>query len=180
MNIVFQRGFNLLELMTALAVLGILLGIGVPSFAEMVRNNRVVTNTNQLVVALSAARSEAVRRGLPTAVCARSGATSDVCLTGTSNNWANGWLVYTDAAGTVGTIDGTDEILQRFDPVGAGVTLLSNALPNVRFAASGLPVAGAALETIFTIKHTVCTGNNKRTVKITATGRLHTNKVACP
>jgi hypothetical protein len=49
----------------------------------------------------------------------------------------------------------------------------------VRFAASGLPPDGA-VDTTFTIKHAVCVGNNQRTVKITATGRLHTNKGACP
>ena len=85
-----QQGFNLLELMTAVAVLGILLGLGVPSFTQMIRNNRVVANTNELVVALSAARSEAVKRGLPTSVCARNAATSDVCRTGTANNWSSG------------------------------------------------------------------------------------------
>ena len=93
-----QQGFNLLELMTAVAVLGILLGLGVPSFTQMIRNNRVVANTNELVVALSAARSEAVKRGLPTSVCARNAATSDVCRTGTANNWSSGWLVFVDAA----------------------------------------------------------------------------------
>jgi type IV fimbrial biogenesis protein FimT len=180
MNTVFQRGFNLLELMAAITVLGILLGIGVPSFTQMVRNNRVVASTNELVVALSSARSEAVRRGLPIAVCSRTGPTTDVCASGTANNWRNGWLVYTDAIGTAGTIDAGDEILQRYDEVPVGVTLLTNNLPLVRFGASGLPVTGAAAETIFTIKHTVCTGNNQRTVKITRTGRLHTNKGACP
>ncbi len=183
MNTGFQRGFNLLELMAALAVLGILFAIGVPSFTQMIRNNRVVANTNELVVALSAARSEAVRRGLPIAVCARTGPTTDVCQSGTANNWGNGWLVYTDAAGAAGTINAGDEILQRFDAVPGGLTLLSsdpssNGVPFVRFASTGLPAVGSA-DTTFTIKHEVCTGNNRRIVKITMTGRLHTNKGAC-
>ena len=58
-----QYGFNVLELMVAVAVLGVLLGLGVPSFTQMIRDNRVVADTNELVVALSAARSEAVKRG---------------------------------------------------------------------------------------------------------------------
>jgi type IV fimbrial biogenesis protein FimT len=172
-----QQGFNLLELMTAVAVLGILLGLGVPSFTQMIRNNRVVANTNELVVALSAARSEAVKRGLPTSVCARSAATSDVCRTGTANNWSSGWLVFVDAAGTAGVVDAGDEILQRFDAAPAGVTVLSNDRPSVRFAGSGLP--SSAVDTAFTIKHVECVGNNQRTVKISGTGRLHTNKGAC-
>ena len=66
----YQQGFNLLELMAALAVLGILFSLGVPSFSQMIRDNRVVANTNELVVALSVARSEAVKRGVPMTVCA--------------------------------------------------------------------------------------------------------------
>jgi type IV fimbrial biogenesis protein FimT len=178
MNTRFQQGFNLLELMAAITVLGVLLAIGVPSFTQMVRDNRVVADTNELVVALSVARSEAVRRGLPVAVCARTGPTTNVCQTGTSNNWANGWLVFTDAAGTVGEVSAGDQILQRFDPLSTGVAMLTNNTPVVRFGASGLPPSGA-VDTTFTIKHSVCTGNNQRTVKITATGRLHTNKGAC-
>jgi type IV fimbrial biogenesis protein FimT len=179
MNTRCQQGFNLLEMMAAVAVLSILLGLGVPSFSRMIRTNRVVANTNELVVALSAARSEAVKRGLPIAVCARTGPTTDVCRTGTSNNWGSGWLVFTDQAGTAGVIDTGDEILQRFDATLAGVSVLTNDRPVVRFGASGLPPSGA-VDTTFTIRHTVCVGNNQRTVKITATGRLHTNKGACP
>jgi type IV fimbrial biogenesis protein FimT len=174
-----QHGFNLLELMAALAVLGILFSLGVPSFSRMIRDNRVVANTNELVVALSVARSEAVKRGVPMAVCARTGPTTDVCRTGSSNNWGSGWLVFTDQAGAAGVISTGDEILQRFDAVPDGVSVLTNDRPSVRFAGSGLPPDGA-VDTLFTIKHSICLGNNQRTVKITATGRLHTNKGACP
>jgi prepilin-type N-terminal cleavage/methylation domain-containing protein len=33
-----QYGFNVLELMVAVAVLGVLLGLGVPSFTQMIRD----------------------------------------------------------------------------------------------------------------------------------------------
>jgi type IV fimbrial biogenesis protein FimT len=178
MNTRCQQGFNLLEMMAALAVLGILLSLGVPSFTQMIRNNRVVANTNELVVALSAARSEAVKRGLPATVCARTGPTTDVCRTGGANDWGNGWLVFTDQAGTAGVIDEGDEILQRFDAVAGGVTLQTNDRPMVRFGASGLPPSDA-VDTTFTIKHSECVDNNRRTVRVTATGRVHTSKGAC-
>jgi type IV fimbrial biogenesis protein FimT len=174
-----QQGFSLLELMVAIAVLGVLLGVAVPSFTQTIRNNGVVANTNELVVALSLARSEAVKRGLPTAVCARTGPTTDVCQTGTVNDWSNGWLVFADPAGTAGSIDAGDEIVQRFDAARPGVTVVTNDRPSVRFGATGLPPTGA-VDTTFTIRHAVCTGNNLRTVKITSTGRLNTNKRACP
>ena len=179
MNTRYQHGFNLLELMAAVAVLGILLALGVPSFTQMIRNNRVVANTNELVVALSAARSEAVKRGLPMAVCARSGPTSDVCRTGTANDWSSGWLVFADPTGTAGVIDAGDEILQRFDAAPAGVTVLTNNRP-VGALRSARDCRRRARWTLRSRSSTVaCVDNNRRTVKITATGRLHTNKGAC-
>ena len=57
------RGFTLLELMVAIAVLAILATVGVPSFRALIQNNRVTTQANELVSALSFARTEAVKRG---------------------------------------------------------------------------------------------------------------------
>ena len=54
-------GFTLLELMVTIAVLGILLGLTVPTFREFSRNNSVTTAQNDLVTALNVARSEALR-----------------------------------------------------------------------------------------------------------------------
>lgn len=177
MNTSHQRGFSMLELMVAVTVLGILFGIGVPSFNAMIRNNRVASNTNEIVLALSVARSEAVRRGLPVSVCAATTPTSSTCVAAGASNWANGWIVFTDATGAAGAVNGpADAILQRFDGVPNGIALTSNSHGFVRFAATGLPTS---VETIFTLKHSQCTGNNRRMIKLTITGRVNTNKVAC-
>src|SRR5690606_25670853 len=83
------RGFSLLELMVALTVLGILLGVGVPSFATLTQNNRVTTQTNELVSALNLARSEAIRRGAPTTV--------EAVLP--ASGFAAGWCIYVGTGG---------------------------------------------------------------------------------
>jgi type IV fimbrial biogenesis protein FimT len=172
-----QQGFNLLELMATVAILGVLLGLGVPAFNDLIRNNRVVADTNKLVVALSSARSEAVRRGLPISVCATNSAQTACVATA---NWAaNGWMVFTDATGTAGTFDGTDEILQKFARAGSGVGLNSSNTTAVRFLSTGLPPSGAPLNTVFTVQHSICRDDNRRTVRITRTGRLNTTKGAC-
>ncbi len=56
------KGFTLVELMVTLVILGILLGVGIPSFRAMMRGNAVVAAGNQLLGALLLARSEAVKR----------------------------------------------------------------------------------------------------------------------
>ncbi|HYQ91031.1 MAG TPA: prepilin-type N-terminal cleavage/methylation domain-containing protein, partial [Candidatus Competibacteraceae bacterium] len=50
-------GFTLIELMAIITIAAILLVIGVPSFQETMRNNRVATQANQLISALTLARS---------------------------------------------------------------------------------------------------------------------------
>ncbi len=105
MNTLRQRGFNLLELMVAITVLGVLLGIGVPSFTQMMRTNRLAEQSNSLVAALSYARSEAVKRGFRVSACPGAG---NACTGGT--DWNAGILVFTDDTGTTGTLDGADAV----------------------------------------------------------------------
>ena len=54
-------GFTLLELLVAMAVTGILLGVGVPSFVEVMKNARLSTQHNDLLQSLYLARSEAIK-----------------------------------------------------------------------------------------------------------------------
>ena len=84
------NGFTLVELVVALAVAGILLGVGVPSFREAVANGRLNATWSELRLALYLARSEAVKRGHPVTVCAR--ATDAACGT----DWSNGWIVFVE------------------------------------------------------------------------------------
>ena len=70
------NGFTLLELMTAIAVMAVLLSVGVPSFIQIVRNNRITAQTNEMVAALNIARSESIKRGIPVSVCSSTDGTS--------------------------------------------------------------------------------------------------------
>ena len=58
----YQRGMTFLELMLAVAIGAVLVGIGAPSFVTTIRNSEMTSATNGLVGALHAARSEAVKR----------------------------------------------------------------------------------------------------------------------
>lgn len=82
-------GFTLIELLVALVVLAILLTIGVPSFANLIANNRATTAANELLGALQYARSEAVRQNNTLTICS-SGNESECAG---SRDWHMGWVV---------------------------------------------------------------------------------------
>ncbi|HSN72361.1 MAG TPA: GspH/FimT family pseudopilin [Steroidobacteraceae bacterium] len=94
----YTRGFNLLELMVAIAIAGILLGIGVPSFTEFVRNSRMTAAANDLLSGMYAARTEAVKRRVPVTLClsANPADASPDCLG--AGETAVGWFVFADDA----------------------------------------------------------------------------------
>ena len=48
-----RGGFTLLELMVTLAIVAIVLTVGIPSFREMMRENRLATQTNEFLAALA-------------------------------------------------------------------------------------------------------------------------------
>lgn len=94
-----KRGFTLIELMVTIAVLAILLTVAVPNFQMFVMNNRMASQTNDLITALSLARSEAVKRAANVTVCASSDGATCPAASASTTSWAPGWLV-TDSAGT--------------------------------------------------------------------------------
>lgn len=111
-------GFTLIELLVALAVLAILTGLAAPSFIATVRDNRLVTQSNEFIGALHLARSEAVKRSEEVVVCkSNDGATCNDVL-----SWADGWLVLAD--------NGT--LVLRVGPAldGDNTILASNGLEN--------------------------------------------------
>ena len=102
-------GFTATELLATVAISGILLTVAVPNLGPFVQNRRIATATNDLVHAITRARTEAVKRGMPVIMC-RSGDPNDlgdggfdpeckgtVYGSGVANqrdDWSPGWLMY--------------------------------------------------------------------------------------
>jgi type IV fimbrial biogenesis protein FimT len=170
-----QRGFSIIELMITITVLGLLLGIAVPSFTETVRNNRIISQNNELVASLNLARSEALKRSGSVSVCA----SADQATCSNSTNWGTGWIVFNDpnANGTLDAADGTDALLQTAGAAPPQFTLNATNRSFVRFAGSGMAPAG--LE-IFDLIRTGCSGLHARRINVSLVGRVSTTTVACP
>ena len=90
-----------MELMILIAVIGIVSAVGVPSFKAMLVTSEVVDTTNELMITLKRARSEAISRGRDVTVCS---STDGQTCSGVAGNWINGWLIYDDANGN-GAVD---------------------------------------------------------------------------
>ncbi|BAU47705.1 general secretion pathway protein H [Sulfurifustis variabilis] len=102
-----MAGFNLVELMATLVVIGVLLGVGLPAINRFVESNRLTSATNNLISDLSVARTEAVKRGLRVGVC-----TSTDASTCSASTWERGWLVFVDKDGNSAWTAGTDEVVR--------------------------------------------------------------------
>lgn len=108
------NGFTLVELMIALLLLSILIGIALPSFATLLQNSRQATTLNQLRVVLHYARSHAITSRQTVSIC--SGQTS--C--GASQQWSEQLLVFRDIDSD-GGIDNDDVVLHQANlPAGYG------------------------------------------------------------
>jgi type IV fimbrial biogenesis protein FimT len=121
----FQRwttcGFTMIELMVTITVVAILLVIAVPSLRSFIQKNRIVGEASSFVSDLQYARSEAIKRGLPVAICA----SSDGINCSTTNTWHQGWIVFCDAD-TSGSVSLGDTTLRTRKQFLTGDTLVAN------------------------------------------------------
>ena len=119
-----DSGYTLIELLVAVAVLGILLGVSAPAFQSVIKDSRQVTAYNQIASVLRFARSEAIKQSSGITVCPRS--TDTACGT----DWSKGMLVFHDALsnGNPLVLDSSDTILRVISTSLNGLTVSANAI----------------------------------------------------
>ncbi len=173
-----QKGFTLLELIITLAVAAILLATALPGFEAFIRDNRLTTQANVFVSALSLARSEAVRRGSHVIVCKSANGTQ--CSN--NNGFEQGWIVFADSNNNA-VVDVNDEIIRVFAGMPAGMTFTGNATINnyISYTANGTSTligGGFQAGTL-----TLCqeTGSPGRRIILSAGGRVRVStQPSCP
>lgn len=181
-----SRGVTLVELIIAIAVLGVLMALAVPSF-QFVRNvNRLSAAANDFVSGLQLARMEAVRRNARVVFCRSDNGTA---CDNAAGAWA-GWMVATDEDGS-GTFG--DSVVERLrtERVAAGMTVqASPALASVNnevvFRSDGFAYDAARVPLTASIGACLVTNSpaeNRRRVSVRTGGRINVVREAavnCP
>ena len=120
-----NAGFTLIELMTVVAVLAITLSIAVPSMQRTVSNTRLRAEASRLFSSLSLARSEAIGRNALVSVCPSTFGTDGIAEC--SNNYADGWIVFSNRDKDRVVDEGSDQIIRVFSGLPSGYSLTNKA-----------------------------------------------------
>lgn len=143
MNKRFQAGFTLYELLMTVLIVGVILTLGLPNFAEFTRNSRMTGTANDLHAAFQLARSESARAKTNITICASANAmAADADCGGT---WDQGYIVFVDENADRARAGATETVLRRHPGAAEGVSLaVANDATYFMYASTGLGRLDAA------------------------------------
>lgn len=169
-----RGGFTLIELIVTLAIAAIVLTVGIPSFRELLRENRLATQANEFLAALALTRSEALKRGVRVTLCK----SADGASCTADGGYEQGWVVFVDPNNNA-TVDTGEVILRVYEALPGGLTLTGNT--NVRSYVSYTPSGmsqllggGFQAGTL-----TLCAAPKARSITINSTGRARIAVATC-
>lgn len=147
------RGFTLIELMAAVAVLAIIMGLAAPAFRSLLEAQRMRAAAFDMMADLVLARSEALKRG------------TTVTLAPAASGWSSGWSV------TAGT-----EVLSSKNTVGGGVSFTTSPA-SVTFDRNGR-VSSSTNVVRFALRNS--DASRQRCISLDPSGRPKSTTTACP
>lgn len=177
-----HAGFTLIEMLIVIVILALFTSIGVPSFQNTIRENRLATQANSLVASFHLARSEAIKRRLPVVICRTANGTT--CVTDGAGTWETGWLIFVDdnldatadATDNDGLFNSTEQLLRHVSAIQTTTLRSASAVvaDSVRFRNNGL-LANAG-DSFFLCDTKTADTKEARDININVTGRVTTKK----
>ncbi|MEQ1739632.1 MAG: GspH/FimT family pseudopilin [Methyloglobulus sp.] len=172
-----QHGFTLMELMVTLSVASVLAFIAIPSFTEIISNNRVTAQVNQFVSTLNFMRSEAVKQGVRISMCKTSDGMTCVA-DGAGSDWTQGWIVFTNQNNNKVYNGGDEIILKVQEAIKGELTITGNT--NVDDIISYLPGGQVQNSGAITVCDDRRVGETGKRIVINSVGRSRIQTFACP
>ena len=154
-----EKGFNIVELMVVLLIVGIVGVFAFPAMTSMLATQAVRSAAYDLLADLTYARSEAIGRG------------TDVIVSGNSGtDWKLGWTIRETAGGTV---------LRVQEARTSGAITLTGGLQAITFDRTGRSNAGVL--GWFSVVPTAASAQvwQKRCVRLDPSGRVRSAEGAC-
>lgn len=132
-----QNGFTLYELLITVLVIGVILSIGVPNFAEFTQNSRLTSTSNDLLSSFQIARSEAARSKTNVTICASNNSLAPTA--NCSGDFNDGWIIFIDINGDLQRAGVGENVIRAHPAVASGVNVTTNAGSTYfSFAGTGL------------------------------------------
>lgn len=132
-----QTGFTLYELLITFLVVGVVLTLGIPNFAEFTQNSRLTSTSNDLLSSFQLARSEAARSKTNITICASNNPLDAAANCGGTFN--DGWIIFIDTNGDLVRAGAGENVLRAHPAPPSGVSVTTNAgATYFAFAGTGL------------------------------------------
>lgn len=140
---------TLVELLVALAIVGILLAIGVPSLTAMSEAEAVRSHVNTMLGTLRYARAEAIRHRTQVVICPSSNSESanPSCSSGSADPWQVGWIIFLNRDGDSNySYDASQDSLLRVQgPINnSGGIVKTSGINKLVYRSTGLLLTGGA------------------------------------
>ena len=161
-------GFTLIELMITIAIVAVIAMIGIPAMGDFILNNRIRSQSGDLMAQLSQARSEAMRTASRVTVCP---GTTGGCA---GSAWESGWVAFIDT-NDIGSLNSGETVISVSAALDGNNTLRSAVFSTfISFRHDGLVVdmPGADPPWSFALCDSRGFGDKARAIVVNKVGRI--------
>ena len=153
-----QLGFTLMELLMALAIVGIVAVFGIPSMTQFLASKRTDSQINEFITTIREARTSAMKRN------------SVILISPVNGDWSLGWQMGMDTNG-----DGSIDSILRESMTDTNELQFDSIPSNISFDARG-----RANPTLISITPLKCGKTNpRRDIDVTFAGYIDISRCSC-